>query len=130
MNAAEQVTRPEVASKIAAMMNLFQDRLPGVQANLKPWTNDPDTQALVDPDSIDIGFNLPAGNTLFQLRFQGDRLIGIEALCFGLFSTQRWQFSTIGNWDFLGRNPPSPSFQAILRQLCQEVFVLFNRSEF
>jgi len=129
MNAAEQVTSPEVASKLAALVNRFQDHFPKVQANLKPWTNDPDTQNLIDPDSMDIGLNLPVGNTLVQLRFQGERLIGIEMICFGLFGSQRWKFSTIGNWSFLGSNPPPPGFQQTLKRLCQEVFLLFNGCE-
>ena len=127
MNAAEQVTSPEVASKLAAMVNLFKAYFPNVNANLQPWTNDPETQSLVDPDSIDLGFNLPAGNTLFQLRFQQTRLIGIEAICFGLFGTQRWRFSTVG-WNFLGTTLPPPGFQQTLKQVCAEVFVLFNGS--
>ena len=128
MNAAEQVTSPEVASKIAAMVNLFKVNFPDVKANLQPWTTDPQTQELIDPDSIDLGFNLPAGNTLFQLRFYETRLIGIEAICFGLFGNQRWTFSTVGHWNFLGSTLPPPGFQQTLKQLCAEVFVLFNGS--
>ncbi len=128
MNAAEQATSPEVTSKIAAMINLVKQQFPRAKANLKPWTNDPDTQEWLDPDSIDIGFNLPAGNTLMQLRFHENRLIGIEALCFGPFGNQRWKFSTIGDWSFQGSTPPPPGFRHTLKQICQELFVLFNGS--
>lgn len=68
MNAAEQATSPEVTGKIAAMINLVKQKFPKAKANLTPWTNDPDTREWVDPSSIDVGFNLPAGHTLMQLR--------------------------------------------------------------
>jgi len=126
MNAAEQAISPEVASKIAAIVSLFKHQFPEVKANLAPWTDDPDTQKLVDPDSIDIGFNLPAGNTLVQLRFYEGRLIGIEAICFGRFNYQRWRFSTVGEWSFQGAYLPPSGFRDRLKQVCREIFVLFN----
>lgn len=126
MNAAERATNPEVATKIAAMVNLFKQYFPDLKENLKPWNNDPDTRQLVDPDSIDIGLNLPAGHTLLQLRFQEERLIGIEAICFGPFGNERWKLSTVGKWNYTGPSPPPPGFRAKLKQACQEVFVLFN----
>ena len=126
MNAAESVTSPEVAGKIAAMVSLFKRQFPEVKANLKPWTNDPQTQQLIDPNSIDIGLNLPVGNTLVQMRFHEERLIGIEAVCFGLFGNQRWQFSTIGEWIFQGPTLPPSGFRERLKQVCREIFVLFN----
>ncbi|MGB7413974.1 MAG: hypothetical protein WA902_07175 [Thermosynechococcaceae cyanobacterium] len=126
MNAAEQATSPETAAKIAAIVNLFKQQFPKVKANLKPWTNDPETREWVDPDSIDLGFNLPAGQTLIQLRLQNRRLLGIEVACFGPFGSERWKFSTIGNWKFLGQTPPPPGFQAELKQICKEIFTLFN----
>lgn len=129
MNAAEQATNPETAAKIAAMVSLFKHQFPEVKANLQPWTSDSDTQKLVDPDSIDVAFSLPTGHTLVQVRFHEDRLIGIEAICFGRFGNQRWQFSTVGEWDFQGPFLPPPSFQDRLKQLCREIFVLFNGSD-
>lgn len=126
MNAVEQATSPEVAGKIAAMVSLFKRQFPEVKANLQPWTNDPHTQELVDPNSIDIGFNLPAGNTLIQVRFHEERLIGIEAICFGRFGNQRWKFSTIGDWNFQGSFLPPTGFRDRLKQVCWEIFVLFN----
>lgn len=128
MNAAEQATSPTTAAKIAAIVNLFKQQFPTVKANLKPWTSDPETQEWVDPDSIDIGFNLPAGQTLVQLRLQDTRLLGIEAACFGPFGSQRWRFSTIGDWTFLGTTPPPPGFQTQWKQTCKEIFNVFNQS--
>lgn len=126
MNAAEQATSPEVTGKIAAMINLVKQKFPKAKANLTPWTNDPDTREWVDPSSIDVGFNLPAGHTLMQLRFHEGRLVGIEALCFGPFGNQRWKFSTIGDWSFQGSTLPPPGFRQTLKQICQDLFLLFN----
>lgn len=126
MNAVEQATNPESATKIAAIVNLFKRQFPDVKANLKPWTNDPDTQEWVDPCSIDMGFNLPAGHTLVQLRMHDNHLIGIEASCFGPFGSQRWRFSTIGDWTFLGSTPPPAGFQAKLKHTFQEILQLYN----
>lgn len=128
MNAAEQATSPEAATKIAAVVDLFKRHFPSVKANLTPWANDPDTQEWVDPDSLDIGFNLPAGQTLVQIRLHENRLIGIEAACFGPLGHQRWRFSTIGDWTFSGSHPPANGFQETLRQVCKELFLLFNGS--
>lgn len=128
MNAAEQATTPESATKIAAIVNLVKQEFPGVKANLKPWTSDPDTQEWLDPDSIDMGFNLPAGHTLVQLRMYEGRLIGIEASCFGPFGSQRWRFSTVGEWNFLGATPPPAGFQEKLKHICHGIFGLCNSS--
>lgn len=129
MNAAEQAINPEAATKIAAIVNLFKHQFPGVKVNLNPWTNDPETQEWVDPHSIDMGFNLPAGQTLLQLRMHERRLIGIEASCFGPFGSQRWRFSTVGDWNFLGSTPPPPGFQQKLKQICHDIFRLFDTLE-
>jgi hypothetical protein len=128
MNAAEQATSPELATKIAAVVDLFKRQFPSAKANLKPWTNDPETQEWVDPDSMDIGFNLPTGQTLVQLRLQDQRLIGIEASCFGPLGHQRWRFSTVGDWKFAGSYPPASGFQDALKRVCKELFLLFNGS--
>jgi hypothetical protein len=128
MNAAECATSPEAATKIAAVVDLFKRQFPTVKANLKPWANDPDTQEWVDPHSLDIGLHLPAGQTLVQLRLHEQRLIGIEAACFGPLGHQRWRFSTVGDWNFAGSYPPANGFQETLKQVCKELFLLFNDS--
>lgn len=126
MNAAEKATSPEIANKIAAIVNLFKRQFTRVKPNLSPWNNDPDTREWMDPDSIDLAFNLPPGHTLLQLRLNGDRLIGIEVICFGPLGSERWKFSTIGSWEFLGPTPPSPAFQKTLKEISYEIFTLFN----
>ncbi|MCM1982852.1 hypothetical protein [Lyngbya confervoides] len=126
MNAADQATSLETANKIAALVNLMKREFPGVKVNLRPWINDPETLEWMDPESIDMGFNLPPGHTLLQLRLQGQRLIGVDASCFGPFGDERWKFSTIGSWRFLGSSPPAPEFQDKLKRICREVFAIFN----
>ncbi len=128
MNAAEKVTTPAIANKIAAIVNLFKREFAKVKPNLSPWNNDPDTQEWMDPDSIDLGFNLPPGHTLVQLRLSGERLIGIEVICFGPLGSELWKFSTIGDWECLGSTPPSSAFQKTLKSICYEIFTIFNRT--
>jgi hypothetical protein len=38
VNAAEQARSLQVASKIAAVVNLFKSEFPDAKADLKPWT--------------------------------------------------------------------------------------------
>ena len=66
MNAAEQATSIEFASKIATVVHLFKSELPDLRVDLKPWTNDSDTRSLVDPDSVDIGLHFPGLSRLFH----------------------------------------------------------------
>jgi hypothetical protein len=67
LNAVEQATNLEVASKIASVVNLFKTEFPNSKADLKPWRNDPETRELIDPDSIDIGFHFLAGANPFRV---------------------------------------------------------------
>ena len=138
MNAAEQATNFEMASQIAATINLFKAQFPDVRVDMKPWTNDPCTQELVDPDSIDLGFHFPgfsrswqSRSLLLQIRFYCDplensrRAIGIEI---GGYSHQgqQWRFSTIDQWRCEGAAQPKPEMESKLKQFCCQAFELFN----
>ncbi len=138
MNAAEQVKNFELASKIAAAVNLFKLQFPDVRADLKPWMNDPNTQELVDPDSIDIGFHFPgwsrslhSRSVLVQIRFHEDpldgdrRAIGVEAAGYD-HQGQQWRFSTVENWRFVGTSEPVSQVREKLKTFCQQTFELFN----
>lgn len=138
MNAAEQAIGLSVATKIAALVNLFKSHFPDAKADLKPWANDRDTRSLTDPDSIDIGFHLPgwsrslqSRSVLVQIRFYDDpatdtrRAIGVEAAGFTHLGEQ-WRLSTIDSWQFRGQAEPAPAVQEKLRQFCRQVFELFN----
>lgn len=140
MNAAEQATGLEVASKIATVVNLFKSHFPDARADLNPWRNDPDTRELVDPDSIDIGFHLPGWSPRFQsrsilvqIRVHTDplaatrRAIGVEAV--GMAHTgEQWRLSTIGHWHIVGDRPPAPSIQDRLKQFCRQTVEVFNQA--
>jgi len=138
VNAAEQAKSLEVTSKIAAVVNLFKYQFPDAKADLKPWKNDPDTQDLVDPDSIDIGFHLPgwsrklqSRSILVQIRLYEDplygsrRAIGVEAVGFD-YRGKAWRLSTVENWQFVGECQPAPEVGEKLKHFCRQIFELFN----
>ncbi|MEM9004351.1 MAG: hypothetical protein AAGE59_12615 [Cyanobacteria bacterium P01_F01_bin.86] len=138
MNAAEQATSIEFASKIATVVRLFKAEFPDLRVDLKPWTNDSDTRSLVDPDSIDLGFHFPGISRLFhcrsflvQIRFYDDiesqarRVIGIEVGGFDHRGKQ-WTFSTIHQWTFAGEVVPESAAGDRLKKCCLQVFDLFS----
>ena len=139
MNAAEQATNLEFASKIATVVNLFKYEFPDLKADLKPWHNDPETRELVDPDSIDIGFHFPgvskswrSRSILIQIRFYQDpinnhrRAIGVEAAGFD-HRGEVWRLSTVEIWSFVGDSLPSAEVGEKLKQVCRQILEVFNR---
>ena len=141
MNAAEQASTIELASKIAATVGLFKAELPDLRADLKPWANDPSVQSLIDPDSVDIGFHFPGVSRLFQcrslliqIRMHQDsesklrRVIGLEVAGFD-HRGQQWRLSTVDNWRFEGSTQPEPSSRESLRSCCRQVFEVFNQNQ-
>ena len=139
MNAAEQATNLEFASKIATVVNLFKYEFPDVKSDLKPWYNDPETRELVDPDSIDIGFHFPGiskswrcRSILIQIRFYQDpinndrRAIGVEAAGFD-HSGEVWRLSTVETWSFVGDSVPSAVVGEKLKQVCRQILEVFNQ---
>lgn len=138
MNAAEQAKNIELASKIAAVVNLFKLEFADAKVDLKPWMNDADTRELVDPESIDIGFHFPgrsrllqSRSILIQIRFYEDpvegsrRAIGVEAAGYD-HSGQQWRFSTVDNWVFAGITQPEQLSAEKLKHFCRQIFELFN----
>ncbi len=139
MNAAEMAINLEFASKIAAVVNLFKHEFPDARSDLKPWTNDPQTRELIDPDSIDIGFHFPgiskswrSRSILIQIRFYQDpvqdlrRAIGVEVAGFNHLGEQ-WRLSTVENWNFVGANHPSEEVGKKLKNVCRQILELFNK---
>ncbi len=139
MNAAEQAKGLEATTKIAAIVNLFKREFPDAKADLKPWKNDPETLDLIDPDSIDIGFHFPGWSRRFQsrsilvqIRFHQDPLdsslglIGLETAGFN-HQGEAWRLSTVDNWQFIGKSPPTEEVKEKLKQFCQQVFMLFGK---
>ena len=138
MNAAEQAKGWDVSTKIAACINLFKSEFPDAKPDLKPWTNDPQTRSLVDPNSIDIGFHFPGWSrkincrsVLVQIRLHQDsednshRFIGVETAGFSHVG-QAWRLSTVENWQFAGQNKPVAESQERIRNFCRQIFELFN----
>jgi hypothetical protein len=139
VNAAEQATNLELTSKIATVVNLFKAAFPDAKADLKPWVNDPDTQELVDPDSIDIGFNFPGRSRLFQsrcilvqIRIHRDtslhRAVGIELAGFD-HQGKQWWLSTIADWQFEGNVSPAAEVGEKLKHFCRQALQVFNQSD-
>jgi hypothetical protein len=140
VNAAEQATSIEFASKIATVVRLFKLEFPDLRVDLKPWTNDQDTRSLVDPDSIDIGLHFPGVSRLFhcrslllQIRFYDDpdsqdrRVIGMEIGGYDHRGKQ-WNFSTIHRWRFMGETVPETTAGDRLKKCCEQVFDVFSNS--
>jgi hypothetical protein len=138
VNAAEQATNLDTASKIATAVNLFKGQFPDARSDLKPWVNDPDTRELVDPDSIDIGFHFPGRSRRFQsrsilvqIRFYNDpigatrRAIGVELAGFD-HQGKQWRFSTVQSWTFEGERVPIPDIAEQLKTFCREILQIFN----
>lgn len=138
MNASERAKGLEMTTKIASVVNLFKAQFPDVKADLKPWKNDPDTRELVDPDSIDIGFHFPGwspriqcNSILVQIRFYQDPLektekfIGIETAGFSHVG-QAWRFSTVENWQLLGKHQPATQVEDKLKIFSRQIFELFS----
>jgi hypothetical protein len=139
VNASEQATNLELASKIATVVNLFKLEFPDAKSDLKPWKNDPDTRELVDPDSIDIGFHFPgiskswrSRSILIQIRFYQDpisdsrRAIGLEVAGFD-HRGEAWRLSTVENWSFVGICEPAPEVGDKLKQICRHILEVFNK---
>lgn len=140
MNAAEQATSIELASKIATVVRLFKLEFPDLRVDLKPWTNDHDTRSQVDPDSVDIGLHFPGVSRLFhcrslllQIRFYDDpdsqmmRVIGMEVGGYD-HRGKRWTFSTIHQWSFGGDTEPERAAGDRLKKCCRQVFDVFGTS--
>jgi hypothetical protein len=138
VNAAEQATNLQTASKIAAIVNLFKSEFPDARSDLKPWANDADTRELVDPDSIDLSFHFPGWSRRFQsrcillqIRFHQDletqvrRAIGVEAAGF-THEGKQWTLSTVEEWNFAGEKHPTPEICDSLKEFCRKVLTVFN----
>ena len=139
VNAAEQAINVQLATKIATIVNLFKAKYPAARSDLKPWLNNSDTRKLLDPDSIDVGFHFPGvswrlkvRSILFQIRLYEDpidgdlRAIGIEASGHD-YKGERWRFSTVENWQFVGDTMPMDDGAENLREFSRQTLDVFNK---
>ncbi len=138
MSAAKQAKSIELISKIASLEVIFKTEFSQAIADFKPWLNHSTTQNMTDPNSIDIIFSFPGQHSgfhcrciLIQVRFskallaRNCRMIGIEASGYNDGSEQ-WHFSTIGDWQFEGKNQPISFCQEKFRRFARQVFILFK----
>jgi hypothetical protein len=138
MNAAEQARSVEVATKIATIVNLFKNIYPAASSDLKPWLNNSDTRKLLDPDSIDLSFHFPGvswrlrvRSILFQIRLYQDpvdgnlKAIGLEASGHD-YKGERWRFSTVDSWQFVGDTLPMEDGASNLREFSRQTLEIFN----
>jgi hypothetical protein len=146
VNAAQQATDINLASKIASAVSLFRSEFPDAKVDLKPWAEDLDTQELVDPDSIDFSFHFPgwsrrwqSRSVLVQIRFCKDAIaitdnpsfsqlqnfIGLEVAGFD-YRGKQWRLSTVSDWQFEGDLQPQPEIADKLKQFCRQIFELFS----
>jgi hypothetical protein len=138
VNAAKQATNLRLASKIATVVSVFRREFPDAKADLNPWVEDRDTQALVDPDSIDLSFHFPGWSRswqsrtiLLQIRFYQDPVdddfhcIGVEAAGFD-HRGEQWRLSTIDRWEFTGDASPKPEIALKLKHFCTQILEVFR----
>ena len=136
MNATDQATTPEMAQRIASLVNLFREEFPDAYPDLSPWLANEATETHCDPNSIDISFHFPGwhltcqGTCILVLIYYAESpkdsqasMIGIEAMGYS-YQTLQWRFSTISNWSFEGLKPPIPDAQGKIKHFCQNVFKL------
>jgi hypothetical protein len=140
MNAAEQAQSLDLAQAIASVVTLFRSRFPAARANLTPWRDDPQTRAFQERESLDLSFHFPGWSPrlqcrslLVQLRLErpaaaGDRrprLLGVTIR--GLtYDAERWRLATVGDWRLSGSHLPQPEVSESLRQVCRDLFALFD----
>lgn len=141
MNAATQAFTIELASKIANLASLFRTEFPGVRVDLSPWHYEPQTQAHLDPHSIDLSFffssyciGMGCYCVLMQVHFSESlrqptcELREIEVHAFDRRRLKRWQFSSEYSL-FEGMSLPDLDYQERFRHAIDRMMLLFGRSD-
>ena len=138
VNAGETVCSVEQARVIASAVTLVRRHFPAAKENLRPWRDDAQTRQWSEPESVDLSFHFPGWSPrlqcrslLMQLRLsrpgaeQPGHLLGV--LMRGMtFDGERWRLATVGDWQPAGSHLPQPEQVECLRQICQDLFVLFS----
>ncbi|MEM6444990.1 MAG: hypothetical protein AAFY57_09505 [Cyanobacteria bacterium J06642_2] len=141
MNAVTQAITIELATKIAGLAALFRSEFPDVSIDLSPWLCEPQTQAQLDPYSIDMSFffssyciGMSCYCVLMQVHFSESlqqptcKLCKIEAHAFDRRRLKRWQFSSEHD-RFEGLFPPDLDYQERFRHAIERVTNLFGQPE-
>ena len=138
MNAGESVRSVAQIRAVASIVTLVRDQFPAVKPNLCPWQDDAQTRQWDEHESLDLSFHFPCWSPrlqcrslLLQLRFQNNesdevlKLLGV--LVRGMtYDGERWRLATVGDWSLEGSHPPQAEQAAQLRQMCRDLFLLFD----
>jgi hypothetical protein len=138
VNAGESVRSVAQVRAVASTVNLVREQFPAAKPNLRPWRDDAQTRQWDEPESLDLSFHFPGWSPrlqcrslLFQLRVQnneGDeaqKLLGV--LIRGMtYDGERWRLATVGDWSPEGSHLPQAEQAAQLRQMCRDLFLLFD----
>lgn len=138
MNAGDFASRDLQARTLASVLSLVRQYFPAAKPNLRPWRDDPQTQLWNEKDTLDVSFHFPGwsqrlqcSSLLLQLSFQADvfhpcsLLLGV--LIRGMtFDGERWRLVTLGDWSPEGLYLPQTKERDQLRQICRELFELFD----
>jgi hypothetical protein len=125
---------------VASIVTLVREEFPAAKPNLQPWRDDAQTRQWDEPESLDLSFHFPGWSPrlqcrslLFQLRFQnndGDQDQGLKllgVLIRGMtYDGERWRLATVGDWSPEGSHLPQAEQTAQLRQMCRDLFLLFD----
>ena len=123
---------------LASAITLVRRHYPAATANLKPWRDDALTREWSEPETLDLAFHFPGWSPrlqcrslLMQLRRSAGaaedqrRLLGV--LMRGMtYDGERWRLATVGEWQPAGPHLPQPEQIQRLRQICRELFELFD----
>ena len=139
VNAGESVRSVAQMRAVASIVTLVREQFPAAKPNLQPWRDDDQTRQWDEPESLDLSFHFPGWSPrlecrslLMQLRISSERgddqlrLLGV--LMRGMtYDGERWRLATVGEW--LPEGPHLPQQQQVkqLRQICRELFELFER---
>ena len=138
LNAEETVQSVEQVQALASTVTLVRRHFPAATANLRPWRDDAQTRRWSEPESMDLSFHFPGWSPrlqcrslLMQLRFSCEdasrpgHLLGV--LLRGMtYDGERWRLATVGDWQPAGSHLPQPEQVECLRQICQDLFILFS----
>jgi len=128
---------------LASTVTLVKQRFPAARANLSPWRDDPQTRDWLEEETLDLSFHFPGWSPrlecrslLLQLRLKrpatshsqtAPELLGV--LMRGMtFDGERWRMATMGDWQPEGSHLPQGEQVRQLREICRDLFVLFDDS--
>ena len=141
MNAAERANSVSFAQALASATTLVRQHFPAVSVSLMPWREDQNTSRWLENESLDLAFYFPGWSPRLQCRCVLLQLIMSNSEATSLpyllgvvmrgmtFEGERWQISTINDWEPHGSYLPDPSQKEHLHAICRDLFLLFPKTE-